>query len=60
MNKKLVISCLWNLLFLAGAALVSFGLWLAWHPLGFIAAGLVLAILGYGGGFEQARKAQRR
>lgn len=36
-----------TLLELAGFALISFGAWLAWHPLGFIVAGAFLALIAY-------------
>lgn len=32
-----------NIVFLAGFAGLVYGLWLAWHPLGFILGGLLLA-----------------
>jgi hypothetical protein len=60
LSKERFISAGWNAIFSLGAALVSYGFWLAWHPLGFIVFGLIIAILGFGGGFEQARKVGRR
>lgn len=33
----------------AGLALIALGLWLAWEPLGVIAAGLALLNFAYGG-----------
>ena len=36
------------LVIVAGLGLVTFGLWLAWEPLGPIAAGLVLIALAFG------------
>ncbi len=36
-----------TLLDLIAAALISYGFWLAWQPLGFIAAGVLLALVAY-------------
>lgn len=33
-----------SLCIFAGAALFAYGLWLAWHPLGFITGGLILML----------------
>lgn len=60
LTKDRLLAVLWNLCFTAGAGVFSFGMWLAWRPLGWIVLGLLLAVLGYGGGFEQARKGRRR
>jgi len=38
------------LLELAGLAGLSYGLWLAWVPLGFIAAGACLVLVGFAAG----------
>lgn len=35
-----------DLLFVAGMAVFAFGLWMAWRPLGVMAAGLLMALLG--------------
>ena len=59
MKKAALISAGWQLLFAAGAAVLAFGLWLAWKPLGFIVGGLIVALTGFGGWFE-SRKAGRR
>jgi hypothetical protein len=36
-----------DLLFLCGCALLAYGFWLAWHPLGFIVGGLLLAAVSF-------------
>jgi predicted ABC-type exoprotein transport system permease subunit len=38
-------SALLTLCFLTGLALLAYGAWLAWHPAGFITAGVVLVLL---------------
>lgn len=35
-----------DVMLLSGAAGVSFGAWLAWHPLGFIVAGVLAIVAG--------------
>jgi len=36
-----------DLLFFIGAALFAYGCWLAWHPLGFICGGLIVAAFAF-------------
>lgn len=38
---------------LAGAVVLDYGLWLAWHPLGFIVGGLSLAAAGIFLGYDR-------
>jgi hypothetical protein len=45
-------------LVLTGAAIFAYGLWLAWHPLGFIVGGLMLGAAGIFFGYD--REALRR
>lgn len=37
---------------IAGAGSLDYGLWLAWHPLGFIVGGLTLAAAGVFFGYD--------
>jgi hypothetical protein len=60
LKKSGLLSVLWSVVFSLGVGFAAFGLWLAWHPLGFVALGVVLAILGYGGGIEEMRKVRSR
>lgn len=41
----MVASAFFTLSFLAGLALLSYGCWLAWHPAGYIAAGVFLILV---------------
>jgi hypothetical protein len=41
--KQMLLRIACNLLFLVGFLALVYGLWLAWHPLGFILGGLLLA-----------------
>lgn len=41
---------------LAGAALCDYGLYLAWHPLGFITGGLILASACFLAGYDRQRR----
>lgn len=36
-----------DLLFFIGAALFAYGFWLAWHPLGFIFGGMIVAVFAF-------------
>ena len=42
-----------DLLVLVGAAVFAYGLWLAWHPLGFIVGGILLAAAGIFFGYDR-------
>ena len=46
----------WDLGMLAGAGAFTFGLYLAWHPLGFIAGGLLLGAVCFFSGYDQQRR----
>lgn len=41
--KQMLLRVACNLVFLMGFLTLVYGLWLAWHPLGFILGGLLLA-----------------
>ncbi|MBS1803523.1 MAG: hypothetical protein JST28_09150 [Acidobacteria bacterium] len=36
-----------DVMFLLGLAAASYGFWLAWHPLGFIVGGLLVAVFSF-------------
>jgi hypothetical protein len=40
-----LVDLLLTMSFIAGIALLAFGCWLAWHPAGFIVAGVALILL---------------
>jgi hypothetical protein len=42
-----------DLAVLAGAALFSYGAWLAWHPLGFMVGGLLLSSVAFLYGYRR-------
>jgi hypothetical protein len=42
-----------DLLFLCGCALLAYGFWLAWHPLGFIVGGALLAAVSFFVGYNR-------
>lgn len=44
---------LMDLAFLAGCAVFVYGLWLAWHPLGFIVCGVVIAAVAFFAGYRR-------
>ncbi len=55
MTKQQLIIAGWTVVFLAGVLVLSYGCWLAWHPAGFMVAGVFLGVLGFGGGVEQLK-----
>jgi hypothetical protein len=43
----------YDLELLIGCALIAYGCWLAWRPLGFIVGGLMLALTGFFLGYQR-------
>lgn len=44
-----------DLALLAGLGLLSYGCWLAWHPLGFIVAGVLVGAAAFLSGYQPKR-----
>ena len=51
--KKRFYKLAMDLTFLVGCAVFVFGLWLAWHPLGFIVGGVVVAAVAFFVGYQR-------
>lgn len=56
---KLLLRIACNLAFLVGFLGLVYGLWLAWHPLGFIVGGLLLAACAFFYDYNLQREAKR-
>lgn len=56
-EAKWIRKALWDGVFLAGGAVGVYGVWQAWHPLGWIVGGAGLAAVGFLNGYvESGRK----
>jgi hypothetical protein len=53
--KEKILKAVWDAGMVAGAAAAVYGLWLAWHPLGFIVGGLLAAAGCFFGGYQEQR-----
>ncbi|MGC1784461.1 MAG: hypothetical protein WA708_18195 [Acidobacteriaceae bacterium] len=58
--KKKIAEWMLDSLAIFGALGFVYGLWLAWHPLGFVVGGLLLAVVAFCANYGIARKTGRQ